>query len=91
MSETIQRIVFGTLLSLSILGIVNTAVDTLSEKSPWETKKAKRIMLIVILIVSLIGLFWHNRKKSHRKKKSLLVKTSLLQGSKSINPNNVAV
>lgn len=91
MSETIQRVVFGTLLSLSIYGLVNSFVDWGSEKSPWDTQKVKRIVLLIIMITAICGLFYHNKKKTHRKKKALLVKASVLGGSRTINPSNIQV
>lgn len=52
----IKKIVFVSLLSLSVLALSAKAVDFIADKVPFDTDKAKTIILIIILIVSIIVL-----------------------------------
>jgi hypothetical protein len=60
----IQKIIFATLLSLSVYGLVGGAIDWGSEKCPFDTKKTKYVVLIILALVSIIVLFNLFRKKA---------------------------
>lgn len=68
MSDQVKKIVFSTLLSLSIYGLATHVIDWGSKKCPFDTRKTKIIVLLVIMLVSLFCLFFHNRHKILRKK-----------------------
>jgi hypothetical protein len=56
-NTNIKRIIFGSLLSLAIYGTVGQLIEWGSEKAPWETKKTKLCIMILIAIFSLYVLF----------------------------------
>ncbi len=59
--------VCASLLSLAIFGIFNHALEWGSSKCPWEAKKVKFIVFIVIAIVCVTFLISHHRHHSARK------------------------
>lgn len=55
---SIKKTVFGTLLSLSIYGLATNSIEYASEKCPFDTQKTKKIILVIIAIISLIILYF---------------------------------
>ena len=62
MPDVATRTVFAALLSLSIYGLTNHVIDHLTVKCPWDTKKTKLIVLVLIAIFSLIVLFYREHR-----------------------------
>lgn len=60
-TSKIKKIVFASLLSLAIYGLAGQLVDWGSEKCPWDTKKTKFIVLIIIALISCYVLLGHFR------------------------------
>jgi len=70
----ISKIVFGTLLSLSIYGLATHAIEWGSEKcssvSSWDGKKIKIIIMVIIFLISIyFVLKGHSRKISSTSRK----------------------
>lgn len=63
MNDHIKEVVFGTLLSLSIYGLSNQAIEWGAKKSPWNTKKVKIFVLLILAIGSIIFLSLHHKSK----------------------------
>jgi uncharacterized ion transporter superfamily protein YfcC len=63
----IAKIVFGTLLSLSIYGLATHAIEWGSDKcanlSAWDGKKIKIIIMVVLLVISVLFIVGDFRKK----------------------------
>jgi len=53
---SIKKIVFGSLLSLSVYGLATGTVDVIAEKCPFDTDKAKKWILLLLFIVSIVVL-----------------------------------
>ena len=76
-SVEITRIVFGTLFSLSVFGISTYIIDLASEKAPWDTKKTKIVVLIILAIVCAIVLTAYFRKNQKFKTNKAIIKYGL--------------
>lgn len=80
----IKRMIFATLLSLSIYGIVAYLIDLGTEKCPWDTKKTRFIVMIIIAIIALYVLFGHYKNVASVK----AMKRAQKYGSKSLMTTN---
>ena len=64
---SIKKTVFGTLLSLSIFGLATGTIAYVSEKCPFDTDKAKKWILILIAVISLIILYFGEYRHMFKK------------------------
>lgn len=55
----IKKMVFASLLSLSVYGLAKQLVKWGSEKCPYDTAKTKFVVFLVIAVISAIVLFVH--------------------------------
>lgn len=67
MAEPIGRIVFGSLLSLSVFGLLSKGLDWCAENAPWDTDYTKTTIMVIIAIIAIIGLIIIYRKRFERK------------------------
>lgn len=63
----IVKMVFATLLSLSVYGIVGQTLNWWAEKCPWDTERTKFITLIIMAVISGIYLLSYFRKRNEFK------------------------
>jgi len=64
---TIKKTVFGTLLSLSIYGLATRSIEYTSEKCPFDTDRAKKFILIAIMVISLLVLYFSDVRSLFKK------------------------
>ena len=68
MGADVAAVVCGALLSLSIFGLSNDAIDHITEKCPWEKEKTRTAVFIIIIIITGIILYYSHQKKKAWKK-----------------------
>lgn len=62
----ITRIVFGSLLSLSVFSLATRSIDYLSESCPFDTDRTKKWLFVAIALISIIVLFFEFKKKASK-------------------------
>lgn len=73
----IKKLVFISLLSLAVYGLASQIVEWTSVKCPWDTKKTKFAILLVITIISAVILFGHFKTNHHAKTQRRIKKDAL--------------